>query len=416
MRIYLFSFNKRIALIVLFACISILANAQDDTKLINRIPADTINQKMNMDAIFNRPFLGFNKLPIAIGGYIEANTVYAATDGVSEGLHFQMRRMTLFFSSTIAKKIKFISEIEFEDGTEEINIETALVDIEFHPLINARGGILLNPIGAFNQNHDGPRWDFIDRPIAMTEIIPSTLSNIGFGFHGKYFYQNWTLGYETYLTNGFDDHLILNERDHTSFKEAKENTDKFSKSNSGLPMFTGKIGIRNRKVGELGLSYLTGVYNQWKIDGLEIDAKRSASLVAVDFSTSLLNNRINLTGELVKGIIELPLNYVQNYGTSQFGAYCDIVGTLLNRSLLSWDSAKLNVGLRFDYADFNRDKFMHTEQKIYDETWAITPSIAFRPVGTAVIRFNYKYLQARDLVGNRPSKTGIIQLGISSYF
>lgn len=63
--------------------------------------------------------------------------------------------------------------------------------------------MILGSIGAFNQNHDGPRWDFIDRPLAMTEIIPSTLSNVGFGLHGKYFYQQWTFAYETYMTNGF---------------------------------------------------------------------------------------------------------------------------------------------------------------------------------------------------------------------
>ncbi len=88
-----------------------------------------------------------------------------------------MRRMTLFFSSTIGKKIKFLSELELEDGTKEINLEYAAMDIEFHPLVNLRGGIIMNPIGGFNQNHDGPRWDFIDRPISATTIIPSTLSN-----------------------------------------------------------------------------------------------------------------------------------------------------------------------------------------------------------------------------------------------
>jgi hypothetical protein len=391
--------------------------AQDTTLFFKRNVGDSTNPKMNMDAIYNRPFLNVGKLPLAIGGYIEANTQYDATNGVDDGLSFQMRRMTLFFSSTIAKKIKFLSEIEFENGAKEINVETAVMDIEFHPLLNLRGGILLNPIGAFNQNHDGPRWDFIDRPIATTEIIPSTLSNVGFGFHGKYFYKKWTLGYEAYVTNGFDDKLIVNEDNHTSFAASKENNiDKFSKSNSGLPMFTGKIAIRNRTYGELGISYLTGVYNQWKTAGLIIDEKRTASIVALDFNTSFLKNKINVTGELAKTFIQLPNNYVQTYGSQQFGMYCDVVATIVNKKIFDWENAKINVGLRFDYADYNQDNFRQTNQKIYDETWAITPSIAFRPSGTTVLRLNYKYQETKDIVGNSPSKTGSIQFGISSYF
>ena len=51
------------------------------------------------------------------------------------------------------RKIKFLSEIEFEEGGEEVAIEFAALDISMHPLLNLRGGIVMNPIGAFNQNH-----------------------------------------------------------------------------------------------------------------------------------------------------------------------------------------------------------------------------------------------------------------------
>ena len=47
---------------------------------------------------------------------MEANWQHLGTDGVSEGHQFQFRRMTLFVSSTIGKRLKFLSEIEFEDG------------------------------------------------------------------------------------------------------------------------------------------------------------------------------------------------------------------------------------------------------------------------------------------------------------
>lgn len=416
MKIFISSFKYCIIFfLVLKLPLSIVAQS-DSSKLMKRVPADSTKKNMNMDAIYNRPFLTFGKLPIAIGGYAEANTQYKVTNGVSDGFSFQMRRMTIFLSSTIAKKIKFLSEIEFEDGAKEINLEYAAMDIEFHPLLNLRGGIIMNPIGAFNQNHDGPRWDFIDRPISATTILPATLSNVGFGLHGKQFFKGWVLGYEVYLTNGFDDRVISNKDNRTSLAAGKMNIEKFEESNSGLPMFTGKLAIRNRRVGELGISYMTGVYNKFESDGFIIDSKRNASALAIDFNATLIKNRLSILGELAQVMVDVPDTYIQSYGTKQIGGFVDLVGTVMQRKILGWEKAKLNVGVRLEYTDYNQGRFKETNGKIADDIWAIVPSIAFRPVGTTVIRFNYRYQQQKDLLGNLPAKTGIIQFGFSTYF
>ncbi len=400
----------------LLFCLATVTKAQTDTSLFRRIPADTSKQKLNMDAVYNRPFLTAGKLPVALGGYLEANSQYGATDGITDGLSFQMRRMTLFFSSTIAKKIKFFSELEFEDGTKEINLEFAAMDMEFHPLVNLRGGIVLNPIGAFNQNHDGPRWEFIDRPLSATTIIPSTLSNVGFGLHGKYFTRGWVLGYEAYLTNGFDDRIIANDQNRTSLAAGKINPDRFEESNSGEPLISGKLAIRNRKIGELGLSYMTGVYNKWRQDGFILDSKRRASVMAVDMNTTILNGLINITGEAVKVMVDVPETYSQAYGKEQFGCFVDVVGTIVQRPMLGWEKAKLNLALRTEYVDYNEGTFKETGANISDHVWAFVPGISFRPVGTTVLRFNYRYQQETDLLGNPPSTTGLFQFGFSTYF
>lgn len=391
------------------------AYAQKDS-IVKRIPADTMKTRMNMDAIYNRPFLTAGKLPVAIGGYLEANTQYASTNGISDGFSFQMRRMTLFVSSTITKKIKFLSELEFEEGTKEINLEYCAMDMELHPLFNLRGGIIMNPIGGFNQNHDGPRWDFIDRPISATSIIPSTFSNVGMGFHGKYFSHNWILGYEFYLTNGFNNKIIDNDEGRTSLHAGKEDPDKFEESNSGLPLYTGKIALRNRNIGELGLSYMSGVYNKWKESGLIIDNKRSATVVAIDYNTSLFKNRLNITGEYCRAMVDVPSTFTQQYGSLQWGMYTDFIYTIIQRKMLGWEKAKINIGVRCEMVDYNVGNFHETGTNIGDDVWAIVPSLAFRPTGTTVIRFNYRYQQAHDLLNNNPDKTGIIQFGFSSYF
>ncbi|MFT5859139.1 MAG: hypothetical protein ACI865_001236, partial [Flavobacteriaceae bacterium] len=51
-----------------------------------------------------------------------------------------------------------LAELEFEHGTEEIALETALLDFELHSAFNFRAGIILPQIGMFNVNHDSPKW------------------------------------------------------------------------------------------------------------------------------------------------------------------------------------------------------------------------------------------------------------------
>ncbi|MEX0966499.1 MAG: hypothetical protein WD077_04625 [Bacteroidia bacterium] len=411
------SFFKIIAAAVFLMLLSMNGHAQTDTaKKIQRIGQDTKQQAMNMDAVYNRPFLSAAKLPVAIGGYLEVNTEYASTDGITDGMAFQARRFTLFFSSTITKRIKFLSELEFEGGTREINIEFAAMDIEFHPLLNLRGGIIMNPIGAFNQNHDGPRWDFIDRPVSATSIIPTTLSNAGSGLHGKYYVRQWTLGYEAYLSNGFDGQIISNAEGRTSLAAGKHNSFRFEESHSGLPMFTGKVAVRKRKIGELGFSCMSGVFNKWMDDGLVLDKKRTASVLAVDINTAMFNDRLSIVGEAAKVFVDVPAAYSQQYGTRQFGSFVDIVATVLDRRMMGWEGAKLNLGARLEYVDYNLGKFEETGEKISDDFWAIVPSVAFRPAGPTVIRFNYRFEQQTDLLGNLPALTGVIQFGFSTYF
>ncbi len=271
--------------------------AQIDPSLLKRIPKDTVNRTMNMDAVYNRPFIGIGKLPVSLGGYMEANWQHLSTDGVSEGHQFQFRRITLFVSSSIGKRLKFLSEIEFEDGGKEVAVEFAALDIELDPLLNLRGGMILNPIGAFNQNHDGPKWEFIDRPISATQMLPATWSNAGFGLYGKHYDKDWMFGYEVYLSGSFDNSIIDNDENKTFLPAAKNNSERFEEINSGLPLFTGKLAVKNNKIGELGLSYMGGVYNKFEDDGIRIDDKRRVDVFAIDFNTTLPKLKTFITGE-----------------------------------------------------------------------------------------------------------------------
>jgi len=399
-------------------CLTVLsAHAQKTDSLFTRQATDTSISKMNMDAVYTRPFLNVGKSPVAVGGYLEANSIYCIEDGLTEGLSFQARRLTVFMSASISKRIKFLTEIEFEEGGKEIAIEFAAMDIAFHPLVNLRGGIIMNPIGAFNQNHDGPKWEFVERPTVAVGILPATLSNSGFGLYGKAYSGNWIVGYEAYLTNGFDNSIINNENNKTYLPAVKANTDRFEESASGKAMLSAKIALKNRQIGEIGLSYMGGVYNRIYEDGLQIDTRlRRVDVFAVDFNTTIAATGTYIVGEATKVFVDVPTTYTQQYGNTQQGFFVDVVQPILKRKILDWENATLNLAARVDYADWNVGTFKETGTKIGDELWAITPAVSFRPTSQTVLRLNYRYQWQKDILNNAPALAATWYFGFSTYF
>jgi hypothetical protein len=387
--------------------------SQIDSSILRLEDKDTAAVFLNMDAVYKRPFIALSKLPLSIGGYAEVNWQHVSTDGITEGHQLQMRRMTLFVASAISDRIKFLSEIEFEEGGHEVAIEFAAVDFEFHPLLNLRAGIIMNPIGAFNQNHDGPKWEFTDRPISATQMLAATWSNSGFGIYGKYFKDNWMVGYESYLSGGFDQSIIENDLNKTYLKSSKKNHDRFEEGNL---LLTGKFAIRNNRIGELGLSYMGGVYNNHTEDGIKLDKKRRVNVYAIDFNTSIPKINTSFIAEWAWVTVDIPDTYSQQFGRKQHGGFLDIIQPVFKRKILGWDDAVINISCRLEYVDWNVGKFKENDQNIGDHLWSIMPSISFRPTQQAVIRLNYRIQEQTDLFTNPAAKTKGWNFGISSYF
>ncbi len=416
MKIFISQYLKHIIFGFLLIAIHLNLAGQDKKSKIIRSQIDTTKTYLNMDASYNRPSLTMDKFPVSLGGYIEANSIHSTVDGVSEGLSFQARRLTIFMSASITKNIKFLTEIEFEEGGKEIAIEFAAIDVNFHPALNFRGGIVMNPIGAFNQNHDGPKWEFVERPDEAVNLLPATWSNVGFGMFGKFNKDDWIFGYEAYLTNGFDDSIINNEENKTFLPASKENEERFEESNNGKALFTGKIAIKNREYGEIGFSYMGGVYNKFKEDGIIIDEERRVDVFAIDWNTTIQRTGTYIVGEVSFINIDVPDTYTQQYGEKQKGAFMDIVQPILKSKVFQWDKAVLNVAARLDYVDWNIGKFNETNTEIGDELFAITPAISFRPTSQTVFRLNYRYEWQKDILSNPATKTATWLFGFSTYF
>lgn len=212
------SYVKHLALF-LFVAISLhLAMNAADSKPIPdaKDHADSTAQQ----AIFQRPFI-LSSANTSLGGYVEANGSHSIADGVANGLHMEIPRFNMFLFSNISSRVRFLAEIEFERGTEEINVETALLDFDIDPLLVVRGGIILLPIGAFNVRHDSPLYEFIRRPLVSTEIIPATLSTVGVGAYGSAAIADFVFTYDAYVANGLNNGIIFNTEGRTLLKAGK---------------------------------------------------------------------------------------------------------------------------------------------------------------------------------------------------
>lgn len=396
--------KERILLLFVFLISVQIAFAQYDSSQTNK------------DAIYNRPFVlkgETGKVTTAIGGYVEGNTNYFATDGVSDGFSMEFRRFNMFLYSSIAQRIRFLSELEFEHGTEEIRLETALVDFELNPGLIFRMGIILPPVGMFNQNHDSPKWDFIDRPLVSTTLIPSTLSEVGFGTHGRFAGEKYIATYEVYLVNGLGNNIVGNNLNRTSLQAGKH-LELFAEDNNGSPSYTGRVALKRRYLGEIGFSYYGGVYNTFRADGLILAPKRRIDLLAFDLNFSI--KRLQITGETALLNTDVPRGAGEQFGTTQWGFFTDFVFATVKKPMFRWEKAVFNTCLRLERVDYNKGRFDETGTNIHDDIFAIVPGISFRPAAGTVLRANYRYHWQRDLLGNPVSRTAGIQVGFATYF
>jgi hypothetical protein len=366
------------------------------------------------DAIYDRPFiLSPSAYPVALGGYLEGNTNYFSEDGVSEGFSMELRRFNIFLYSTIIPRVRFLAELEFEHGTEEIAIETAQVEFEFLQALVFRAGIMVVPIGAYNVNHDPPKYEFVERPLEATQIIPTTLSDVGFGFNGKIFWNKLLFTYDAYLVNGLSDGIILNDQGRT-FLESGKAAERFAEDNNGSPSFTGRLAVKSLKFGELGFSYYGGVYNSYQIEGEMVDAKRSIGIAAIDFNTKI--EKLIIQGEFAVNSIDVPKDISEIFGTKQWGGYVDIVYPIIQTNILGFDNSVINLAIRLERVDYNVGEFSETGKNIYDDINGLSFAISFRPAAVTVIKVNYVHQWSRDALGNPTVKTAGFQLGLATYF
>src|SRR5690606_31318769 len=136
---------------------------------------------------------------------------------------------------------------------------------------------------------------------------------------------------------------------------------------NGVPLITSKIALRNRSIGELGISYMGGVYNKFQEDGLVFDKKRRLHVFALDFNTTLpfTNTWINTEWAWVN--VDVPDTYSQQFGRKQQGGFIDVVQPLFRGQVFGFENSVLNAAVRAEYVDWNKATFIETGTNIRED-------------------------------------------------
>ena len=388
--------------------------AQDSTATSSNALANvdtTVTAGNAPDTTSARPFVtgGYDDKPylegvfgrIRLGGYGEANGAWERADGVTEEFGFEMTRLNLFTATDLRGHVQVFTEIEFEDGGEEIVLELAQIDLELHRSINARGGILLLPIGRFNLAHDAPRNELPRRPAVATELLGSALSQPGLGVFGAFGSESGHRAtYEAYAVTGYDDGILAGSSAGTRLGSGKLNRE----DNNAAPAWVGRVEWSNGFRASVGVSGYTGPYNTYRLDGLDVDAPRDVVMAALDAEFEILG--VKLTGEGALVQIDVPEGLAGLFASRQGGAFVQASRAVLRVPGLP--DGRITAVARADLVDFDRDL-------LGDSLRSLTLGANFRPIPESVLKLAFTRGDSRDRFNNLAQDAAWV-LGLATYF
>jgi hypothetical protein len=296
------------------------------------------------------------------------------------------------------------AELEFEEGTEEILLELAILDFELHSALTFRAGMLLTPLGRFNLAHDSPANKVTDRPLVSTQIIPTALSEPGMGILGA-FYPSATarITYEIYAVNGFDDDIINESDQGTRIAEGRHNIE----DNNNSPAVAGRIGFSPMPAGEVGFSWHYGQYNTTFLEDISIDEARHVSILALDADYRW--NRLTLSGEYARASVDLPEGLKRSiYAESQQGFYLEGSMPFFEGLIQTLPASSFEGVFRYDWVDMDADLDG-------DHTTRLTLGVNFKPTPDSVIKANYLYNWHTDRFNVGSVGAGVL-FSLATYF
>jgi len=371
---------------------------------------------------------------ITIGGYgdfqFRQSSINERADGGGTPT-FQNTRLVLGIAAVLAEKqnIVFNSEIEYEFGSREIDVEQAYVEWRLRPEFAFRGGIIIPSIGRFNTYHDSYLNLTTIRPLINQFIVPTAYRDAGIGVRGKFKLPHKVkLTYEVDVVNGMRG--TNNDGEPTPFSRLLGQS---SASEPGLFAFqaqnrskavVGRIGLSPVNGLELGASVYNGRFNDL--------GEHPQSATILFFDGSYHRNALTINGEfgrsnIVGGIprkspappifdpsnpesIAALAEFVARRSPGQDGFYLEGTYKFSPRSL----GEKFDEGsyiapvLRYEVVRVDR-----TIPNFYLNRSRTTVGLNIAPSSTVIFKLNYLFNHTFGPLPNVPAAVGGALFGTS---
>ncbi|MGH7495599.1 MAG: hypothetical protein ACREOO_24835 [bacterium] len=314
-------------------------------------------------------------------------------------------RLIVYTGFRFNQRLLFNAEIEFEHGSTasgrpgEVSVEFGYVEAMLTPVLNARAGMLLTPVGIINEYHEPPTYFGVLRPETESQIIPTTWRGNGAGIVGA---SNNGLGYKLYVLESlyaarFSSSGIRSGRQFGARAIAEDFALTGRLDYSGIPglnfgasFFTGNTGqgIRDAADGEINARVnLISAHALLSYRGLEARALYARSTIG---DVDSLNSFLDVAGS-------------QSVGESQEGFYATLGYNILSLFKPTSQAAiypfiqyeKLNTQKEVP-AGFSLDPSKERTNITYGLSYKPHPNVAFKldyvnrdnEAGNAVNQFN----------------------------
>lgn len=353
---------------------------------------------------------------------------------------FVNSRLVLGIAATLAPKLLFNSEIEYEFAGKETEIEQAYVEYQFHPTFNFRGGVITPPLGRFNIFHDDNLQDIATRPLVSTFVIPSTYKDAGVGFLGSFnIGKRSKLSYEGYVVNGLRSDEGGEFAREAGLFESKGNNRFFDnnpqKSVVGRLVFSPVIGLELGASGYRGKHDNQGQYDlsifsyDWKFTrgnfqvigeyaraAIERAPETDEELAAKAFLQSLPKGNYTNTFEFIDANINEPI--FDKSARSTDGLYLEARYRFRPRWFTSRTTEEGSIApvFRFDQVNFDRS-YKGFSFPLNQRRYSMGLSI--RPAEATTFNFTYNFNRKPDLFlrlpDGRPFSPYFTNLGVNSF-
>lgn len=348
------------------------------------------------------------KKGVSIGGYGEMlfesfsdKDESGAASGKKNQIDFL--RGVFYVGYKFTDRFIFNSEIEFEhaatDRAGSVSLEFAYLDFLWKDPLNFRAGLLLVPMGFVNELHEPPIFLGTERPLAESQIIPSTWRENGVGFFGNY----KGFSYRGYLLNGFDG-VGGGSSNATGFSASglRNGRQKGSKAVTedvafvgradyegvpgllvGASGYIGKAGQNNLTTGGAGISALTTMvegHADFRYRGAEF---RGLLAYAHVDQADRINDAKALTGN-------------QSVGEDLLGMYIQLGYDVF--SLLSTEQ-KLIPFFRYEWLDTQLDVPAGFSSNPANEQEVYMFGVSYKPILNVVVKADYQIRQTQANTG-----------------